>query len=184
MSGGAEANFDLGYAVNVDSNLHLLKAAYAHAKATGQAGPESQKKLSYVFVSSLAVYGGPKCQPTDRVVPDETAVVPGTSYGVEKSIVELYVYDYGRRGWLDAKSVRLPTVCIRSGAVSWRRTRLTIQTRIADLIAIHRRLVLHLWPHPRTPPGPALSRAHRLRPRGPHARQHASLPRQDYHRHP
>lgn len=118
MSGGSEVNFDLGYAVNVDSNLSLLRTAFAHAQATGQAGPDAAHKLSYVFVSSLAVYGGPKCKPTDRVVPDETPVVPGTSYGIEKSIVELYVYDYGRRGWLDAKSVRLPTVCIRSGAVS------------------------------------------------------------------
>lgn len=119
MSGGSEINFDLGYAVNVDSNLSLLRTAYAHAQATGQAGPDAAHKLSYVFVSSLAVYGGPKCKPTDRVVPDDTPVVPGTSYGIEKSIVELYVYDYGRRGWLDAKSVRLPTVCIRSGAVRY-----------------------------------------------------------------
>lgn len=118
MSGGSETNFDLGYAVNVDSNVTLLRAAYAHAQATNQTGPSAPHKLSYVFVSSLAIYGGDKCKPTDRVIPEDTPLIPGTSYGVEKNIVELYVYDYGRRGWLDAKSVRLPSVVVRSGAPS------------------------------------------------------------------
>lgn len=63
MSGGAEANFELGYAVNVDSNLNLLKAAHAHAKSSGH-------KPVYVFVSSLAVYGGPKCTPESYVIPE------------------------------------------------------------------------------------------------------------------
>lgn len=63
MSGGSEANFELGYAVNVDSHLNLLKATHAHATATKQ-------KPLYVFVSSLAVYGGPKCTPSDRVIPE------------------------------------------------------------------------------------------------------------------
>jgi len=62
MSGGAEANFELGWAVNVDSNVNLLKATHAHAKEKGT-------KPVYVFVSSLAVYGGPKCLPESYVVP-------------------------------------------------------------------------------------------------------------------
>jgi len=62
MSGGAEADFDLGYAVNVDSHLNLLKTAHAHAKARSS-------KPVYVFVSSLAVYGGPKATPQSKVVP-------------------------------------------------------------------------------------------------------------------
>ncbi|RSH80722.1 hypothetical protein EHS25_007058 [Saitozyma podzolica] len=94
MSGGSEANFELGYAVNVDSHVALLEAAHAHAKATGQ---EGATKPVYVFVSSLAIYGGPKCRPQDFVVPDETPLLPGTSYGVEKNIIELYAYDYGRK---------------------------------------------------------------------------------------
>jgi nucleoside-diphosphate-sugar epimerase len=100
MSGGSEANFELGYAVNVDSHVALLKATHAHAKATGQ---EGATKPVYVFVSSLAIYGGPKCRPQDFVVPDETPLLPGTSYGVEKNIIELYAYDYGRKGgWNDS----------------------------------------------------------------------------------
>lgn len=61
MSGQSESNFELGYAVNVDSHLNLLKTARASAK-------DGQKPV-YVFASSLAVYGGPKCTPTSLVVP-------------------------------------------------------------------------------------------------------------------
>ena len=62
MSGGAEANFDLGYSVNVDSHLQLLKTTHEHGKAT-------DTKPVYVFVSSLAVYGGPRCRPESYVSP-------------------------------------------------------------------------------------------------------------------
>jgi nucleoside-diphosphate-sugar epimerase len=61
MSGGSETNFELGYAVNVDSHLNLLKVT--RAKTQGK------DKAVYVFVSSLAVYGGPKCQPESYVLP-------------------------------------------------------------------------------------------------------------------
>ncbi|KIR55878.1 NAD-dependent epimerase/dehydratase [Cryptococcus gattii Ru294] len=114
MSGGAEANFALGYAVNVDSNLNLLKSMYNHSLSL----PANAPRPVYVFVSSLAVYGGPKCKPTDYVVPKDTPIIPGSSYGVQKTIIELYAYDYGRKGYLDTRSVRLPTVAIRPGAPS------------------------------------------------------------------
>ncbi|ORX36914.1 hypothetical protein BD324DRAFT_591288 [Kockovaella imperatae] len=111
MSGGAEANFDLGYAVNVDSNLNLLKQAHSHAN-------EHAFKPTYVFVSSLAVYGGPKAVPESRVIPQDTPVIAKTSYGIQKQIMEMYVYDYGRKGYLDTRSIRLPSVTIRPGAPS------------------------------------------------------------------
>jgi hypothetical protein len=63
MSGGAEANFDLGWSVNVDSHLQLLKYTHEHAK-------EKSIKPVYVFVSSLAVFGGPKCLPESYVNPE------------------------------------------------------------------------------------------------------------------
>ena len=132
MSGGAEANFPLGYAVNVDSHINLLKVSHAHAEQHFKSGP----KPRYVFVSSLAVYGGPKARPESLVKPEyvfphvvvkrheeqdlmcsETPVLAETSYGCQKQIIELYVYDYGRKGFLETRSVRLPTVAIRPGAV-------------------------------------------------------------------
>ncbi|BEJ11115.1 hypothetical protein CspHIS471_0105370 [Cutaneotrichosporon sp. HIS471] len=112
MSGGSEANFELGYAVNVDSHVSLLKAARRHSETV------LSQPMTYVFISSLAVYGGDKCKPIDRVIPADTPIIPGTSYGVEKTIIELYAYDYGRRGYLDTRSCRLPTVAIRTGAPS------------------------------------------------------------------
>jgi nucleoside-diphosphate-sugar epimerase len=51
------------------------------------------------------------------LIASETPVVAETSYGCQKQIVELYTYDYGRKGFLETRSVRLPTVAIRSGAV-------------------------------------------------------------------
>jgi nucleoside-diphosphate-sugar epimerase len=47
----------------------------------------------------------------------DTPVLAETSYGCQKQIIELYTYDYGRKGFLETRSVRLPTVAIRSGAV-------------------------------------------------------------------
>jgi nucleoside-diphosphate-sugar epimerase len=69
MSGGAEANFPLGYAVNVDSHINLLKVSHAHAEQHFKSGP----KPRYVFVSSLAVYGGPKARPESLVKPEYVA---------------------------------------------------------------------------------------------------------------
>lgn len=114
MSGGSEANFPLGYAVNVDSHVNLLKVAHAHADEHFKEGP----KPRYVFASSLAVYGGAKARPESYVIPADTPVLAETSYGCQKAIVELYTYDYGRKGYLDTRAVRLPTVAIRSGAPS------------------------------------------------------------------
>jgi len=144
MSGGAEANFPLGYAVNVDSHVNLLKASHAHAEQHFKSGP----KPRYVFVSSLAVYGGPKARPESFVKPEyvtstttlpwkeeiandsETPVLAETSYGCQKQIIELYVYDYGRKGFMETRSVRLPTVAIRPGAVSPR----PLYSHIVELI--------------------------------------------------
>lgn len=67
MSGGSEANFPLGYAVNVDSHVNLLKVAHQHAE---QHFAGSGPKPRYVFVSSLAVYGGPKARPHSLVKPE------------------------------------------------------------------------------------------------------------------
>jgi nucleoside-diphosphate-sugar epimerase len=64
-----------------------------------------------VFASSLAVYGGN----LPAVVNDMTIVAPRSSYGTQKAIGELMVNDYSRKGYLDGRVLRLPTVCIRPG---------------------------------------------------------------------
>ncbi|WWC61570.1 uncharacterized protein I303_104154 [Kwoniella dejecticola CBS 10117] len=112
MSGGSEANFPLGYSVNIDSHRALLDAAHKHAEKHFSSGP----KPVYVFASSLAVYGA--VTPQSVVDPKTKPVVPESSYGVQKHVVEMIVYDYGRKGYLDTRTVRLVTVTVRPGAPS------------------------------------------------------------------
>src|ERR1700730_17281952 len=64
-----------------------------------------------VFASSLAVYGGT----LPAAVGDDTALTPQTSYGTQKAIGELLVNDYSRKGFVDGRAVRLPTVVVRPG---------------------------------------------------------------------
>jgi nucleoside-diphosphate-sugar epimerase len=64
-----------------------------------------------VFTSSLAVFGGPVPDP----VTDDAPVTPQASYGVQKLIGENLVYDMTRKGFLDGRSLRLPTVTVRPG---------------------------------------------------------------------
>ncbi len=98
VSGGGEADFDLGYAVNLDGGRNVLEAA----RRTGRCP-------KIVFTSSLAVYGG------ERSVDDSTALTPQTSYGTQKAIGELLVNDYTRKGFVDGRTLRLPTIVIRPG---------------------------------------------------------------------
>ncbi len=100
VSGQAEANFDLGMAVNGDGTRHLLEAVRHQAPGA-----------KFIFASSLAVFGGDLPQ----VITDETAVAPRSSYGTQKAIAELWVNDYSRKGFIDGCVLRLPTVCVRPG---------------------------------------------------------------------
>jgi nucleoside-diphosphate-sugar epimerase len=100
VSGQAEAEFDTGMRVNLDATRALL---------------ERCRKLSrppkFVFASSLAVFGGALPDP----VPDDAVLTPQTSYGTQKAIDELLVYDMTRKGYIDGRSLRLPTITVRPG---------------------------------------------------------------------
>lgn len=102
VSGEAEADFDRGYAVNLDATRRLLDAI----RQTPGYVPR------FVFASSIAVFG----RPFPEVIPDDFAPQPLTSYGTQKLITELLVNDLSRRGMIDGLSIRLPTICIRPGA--------------------------------------------------------------------
>lgn len=101
VSGEAEADFDKGYAVNLDSIRTLLEAI-RHT-------PNYHPRV--VYASSAAVMG----RPFPDVIPDDFHTVPLTSYGTQKAIAELLINDYSRRGFIDGVSLRLPTICIRPG---------------------------------------------------------------------
>lgn len=100
VSGQAEADFDLGMSVNVDGTRTLLEAC----RAAGH-------RPRLVFASSVAVYGGD----LPPVVLDTTPLTPQSSYGVQKAIGELLVSDCTRKGFIDGRSLRLPTVTVRPG---------------------------------------------------------------------
>jgi nucleoside-diphosphate-sugar epimerase len=106
VSGEAEADFDKGYAINLDGTRFLLDAIrYEHALSGGQWRPR------VVFTSSIAVFGAP----FPEAIGDEFFTTPLTSYGAQKAICELLLGDYSRRGFLDGIALRLPTICVRPG---------------------------------------------------------------------
>ena len=65
----------------------------------------------FLFASSLAVFGGSLPDP----VPDDAPVTPQSSYGTQKAIGELLVNDMSRKGFIDGRALRLPTVVVRPG---------------------------------------------------------------------
>jgi len=100
VSGEAEQDFDKGYRINMDGTRALLEAI----RAAG-----TRPRL--VFASSIAAFGAPFPEAID----DCFFNTPLTSYGTQKTISELLISDYSRKGFVDGISVRLPTICVRPG---------------------------------------------------------------------
>ena len=100
VSAGAEADFDLGYRVNLDGARNVLEAC----RALGT-------NPRVIFTSSLAAYGGD----LPKAVTDETPLTPQTSYGAQKAMGEFLVRDYTRKGFVRGTAIRLPTICVRTG---------------------------------------------------------------------
>ncbi|CAN9365712.1 nad-dependent epimerase dehydratase-like protein [Alternaria burnsii] len=103
MSSGSEANLELGLRVNFESVRQLLDTI--RAKRPG---------IKVVFTSSCAVFG----RKAVENVATETDIVPmpESSYGTQKLMIEFLLNDYSRRGLIDGRVVRLPTVFVRAGA--------------------------------------------------------------------
>ncbi len=97
MSSASEANFELGLKVNLDSTRQILDVLR-----------QTNPGVKVIYPSSLAVYG-PPATPTTKITELNTPV-PGTSYGAQKHICETLIDDYSRRGFLDGRVCRLPTV--------------------------------------------------------------------------
>ncbi len=100
VSGGAEMDFDLGYRVNLDGTRALLEACRALANPP-----------KVVYASSVAAFGGA----LPEVLDDSTTPTPQTSYGTQKVIGEYLVADLTRKGMIDGRSLRLPTIVVRPG---------------------------------------------------------------------
>jgi nucleoside-diphosphate-sugar epimerase len=100
VSGQAEADFDLGMRVNFDATRLLLERLRRLANGA-----------RFVMTSSVAVFGGE----LPAVVPDSQVWAPQSSYGTQKAMADLLLSDYTRKGFVDGRSVRLPTIVVRPG---------------------------------------------------------------------
>jgi len=100
VSGQAEADFDLGMRINLDASRLLLERCRTCAHVP-----------RVIFTSSVAVFGGV----LPAVVQDDTALNPQSSYGTQKAIAELLLNDFSRKGFVDGRVLRLPTISVRPG---------------------------------------------------------------------
>jgi nucleoside-diphosphate-sugar epimerase len=100
VSAHAEEDFEAGYKINMMGTMNVLE----RCRTLGT-------KPVLVFTSSIAVFGGETPQPFT----DHSLVNPQTSYGAQKAIGELLVSDYSRKGFVDGRGFRLPTISVRPG---------------------------------------------------------------------
>jgi nucleoside-diphosphate-sugar epimerase len=100
VSGAAEADFDLGMRVNLGGVRAVLDQARKCARPP-----------RLVFASSVAAFGGE----LPEVLDDSTTPTPQTSYGSQKVVSEYLISDFSRKGYIDGRSLRLPTIVVRPG---------------------------------------------------------------------
>jgi len=100
LSTGAEADFDLGMRVNLDGTRSLLETCR-----------RQERPPRFVFASTIAVFGGD----LPPVLDDSTTPNPQTSYGAQKVCCEYLTTDYSRKGFIDGRSLRLPSIAVRAG---------------------------------------------------------------------
>src|SRR5947208_1117896 len=100
VSVAAEADFDLGMRVNLEGVRNVLEQARRCARPP-----------RLVFASSVAAFGGE----LPEVLDDSTTPAPQTSYGSQKVIGEYLASDFSRKGYIDGRSLRLPTIVVRPG---------------------------------------------------------------------
>ncbi|MFO1451025.1 MAG: NAD-dependent epimerase/dehydratase family protein [Opitutaceae bacterium] len=110
VSGECEERFDDALRVNLDGGRNVFEAARAAGGCP-----------RVIFASSIACFGGEAMQDPNT---DRTKLTPQTTYGMTKAICELMVNDYSRKGFIDGRTARLPTVIVRPGkpnaaASSW-----------------------------------------------------------------
>jgi D-erythronate 2-dehydrogenase len=100
VSAQAEADYDLGRRVNLRGTDAVVDACRRLARPP-----------RVVFTSSVASFSGGQ----EAVLGDDARQVPANSYGAQKAAAELILADASRRGFLDAVSLRLPTISVRPG---------------------------------------------------------------------
>jgi threonine 3-dehydrogenase len=102
LSAGADANPTMGFQVDLLGTWHVFEAARLYCQ--NNAVPP----IRVLFPSTIASFGG-FIQP-GQLVPNEAVQMPTTMYGVAKVSVERLGEYYTRKGWLDFRAVRFPSV--------------------------------------------------------------------------
>ncbi|MFQ1701991.1 D-erythronate dehydrogenase [Loktanella agnita] len=100
VSAHAEEDFDAGMNINMFGTYHVLE----RCRALGT-------KPIVVFTSSIAIYGGEIPDPLG----EHSYPNPQTSYGGQKAVGEILINDYSRKGFVDGRAFRLPTISVRPG---------------------------------------------------------------------
>ncbi|MDB6142450.1 MAG: hypothetical protein JWP80_1494 [Pseudomonas sp.] len=100
VSSQAEADFELGMRINFSATQNLLERIR-------QLGTSPK----WVMTSSVAVFGGK----LPEQVSDDQVWAPQSSYGTQKAMNDLLLADYSRRGFVDGRSLRMPTIVVRPG---------------------------------------------------------------------
>ena len=100
VSAQAEEDFDLGMRVNLDGTRITLERCRA-----------LDHTPRVVYASSAAAFGGDM----PDVIDDLVTPNPQTTYGVTKVIGEYLIDDYSRKGFIDGRALRLPTIVVRPG---------------------------------------------------------------------
>ncbi len=100
VSAAAEADYELGRRVNSRGTDAVIDACRKLARPP-----------RLVFTSSVASFSGGQSARLE----DDARQVPANSYGAQKAAAELILADASRRGFLDAVTLRLPTIVVRPG---------------------------------------------------------------------
>lgn len=100
VSSHAEEDFDAGMNINLFGTYNVLERCRA-----------LETKPVVVFSSSIAVYGGEVPDPLG----DNSQTNPQTSYGTQKAMGEMMINDFSRKGFIDGRAFRLPTISVRPG---------------------------------------------------------------------
>lgn len=100
VSSQAEQDFELGMRVNFTATQNLLE----RIRSLGTSP-------KWVMTSSVAVFGGQ----LPEQVEDDQVWAPQSSYGTQKAMNDLLMADYSRRGFVDGRSLRMPTIVVRPG---------------------------------------------------------------------
>lgn len=110
---------DLALNVNLYGTMHMLEATRAWQEASSSKSSSGATRPTFIFSSAGATLGaGHEADwvQKDDTISDATRAAPHTTYGTTKACAELLLADYSRRGFVDGRGVRLPSVVVRAGA--------------------------------------------------------------------